>query len=326
MVSNYNSFQKQPLYLGGAIVPSRKTPEICYCGGGAGYTLNLKALDVVAARLDQCTLSSKKQLPVDQQMGQCLDQVANLQCGKTTDDKSSLRYLEFGIDYQATWSIKVQGPIKVKPLSEHHDIYMRQGIPGIAADAISIHLVNGAEPLADFSTAEAIRRVHAILRGHCKSQWEQPAMSLDADGNSGYVHDPTYLKKHTLPFTTHPSGDKQGVCEPALGSGIEGEVGYQGLQKIRVMPEDSSNHKKVLCIIYTYSGRHDRIRSIAETYGPRCDGFMAASNLTDPSIGAVNILHEGPEECKCCLKDRIEMERKFIALFSQILLLFSIFR
>jgi glycoprotein-N-acetylgalactosamine 3-beta-galactosyltransferase len=151
MVSNYDSFRKQPLYLGGAIVPSRKTPEIRYCGGGAGYTLNLKALDVVAARLDQCTLSSKKQLPVDQQMGQCLDQVANLQCGKTADAKSSLRYLEFGIDYQAKWSIKVNGPIKVRPLLEHHDIYICQGIPGIAPDAISIHLVNGAWPLAIFS-------------------------------------------------------------------------------------------------------------------------------------------------------------------------------
>jgi hypothetical protein len=280
---------------------------------------------VVANRLDQCTLSSKKQLPVDQQMAHCLDQVANLQCGKTVDGKLSLRYLEFGIDYQAKWSIKGQGPIKVKPLSEHHAINMRQGIPGIAPDAVSIHLVNGTEPLADFSTAETIRRVHAILRGHCKSQWEQPAMAVDADGNSGYVHDPTYLKKHPLPFTAHPSGDEQGVCEPAFGSGIEGKVGYQGLQKIRVMPEDSSNHKKILCIIYTSSGRHNRIRGIAETYGPRCDGFMAASNLTDPSIGAVNILHEGPEECTFFLEYRIAMERTFIAVFSQILL-FSIFR
>lgn len=28
----------------------------------------------------------------------------------------------------------------------------------------------------------------------------------------------------------------------------------------------------------------------------KCDGFFGASNLTDHSIGAINLLHEGPEE------------------------------
>ena len=28
----------------------------------------------------------------------------------------------------------------------------------------------------------------------------------------------------------------------------------------------------------------------------KCDGYMAASSITDPSLGAVNIIHEGPEE------------------------------
>jgi hypothetical protein len=41
---------------------------------------------------------------------------------------------------------------------------------------------------------------------------------------------------------------------------------------------------------------------------PKCDGFMVGSNKTDPSIGAVNIVHEGPEECKsiqsCFVFDR----------------------
>jgi glycoprotein-N-acetylgalactosamine 3-beta-galactosyltransferase len=37
------------------------------------------------------------------------------------------------------------------------------------------------------------------------------------------------------------------------------------------------------------------LRAVAETWGPRCDGFLAASDLTDESIGAVHLLHEGPE-------------------------------
>ena len=31
---------------------------------------------------------------------------------------------------------------------------------------------------------------------------------------------------------------------------------------------------------------------------PKCDGFMVGSNKTDPALGTVNIVHEGPEECK----------------------------
>ena len=302
LLSNYAGFYTQPLYLGGAVVPSRKTPEVRYCGGGAGYTLNRKALELVADGLGECSVIEKQQLPVDQQMAQCLNQLAHLQCGRTVDGESALRYLEFGIDYQANWSTKVQGsPIKAKPLKEYHKVYMRQGLGGIAADAVSIHLVNGNEPLTGFTPDYAIRRVHDILHGHCKSQWSQPALALEADGNSGYIHDPTFIRKNPLPFTTHPAGDRQGVCDPAFGSGIEGKDGYIGLQKIRIMPEEATNPKKLLCIVYTHSGRHDRVRSIAETYGPRCDGFMAASNLTDPSIGAVNLLHEGPEECKHCV-------------------------
>jgi hypothetical protein len=183
-------------------------------------------------------------------------------------------------------------------LAEHHGIYMRPGLGSIAADAVSFHLVDGTGPLAAFTVAETMRRVHAILRGHCKSQWDQPTTALDAQGNPGYVHDPTHLRKHPLSFTTHAAGNKHDVCEEPFGSGIEGTMGHQGLQKIRVMSSNSNNNNKVLCLIYTHSERHDRVRAIAETYGARCDGFLAASNLTDPSIGAVNLQHEGPEECK----------------------------
>jgi glycoprotein-N-acetylgalactosamine 3-beta-galactosyltransferase len=308
MLSHYDQFstnshqkQQQPMYLGGAVVPSRKTPSVRYCGGGAGYTLNRAALDL-APRLSECPQNTQS-LPVDQQLAQCLGQVANLQCGKTADSTSALRYLEFGLDYQAQWSKSVKGPIKSKPLAEHHGIYMRQGLGSIAADAVSFHLVGGTEPLAAFTVAETMRRVHAILRGHCKSQWDQPTTALDAQGNPGYVHDPTHLRKHPLSFTTHPAGNEHDVCEAPFGSGIEGTMGHQGLQKIRVMSSNSTNNnKKVLCLIYTHSNRHDRVRAIAETYGARCDGFLAASNLTDPSIGAVNLQHEGSEECKLYIR------------------------
>lgn len=52
---------------------------------------------------------------------------------------------------------------------------------------------------------------------------------------------------------------------------------------------------KVFCMVYTHSNRHDILQSIVETYGQNCDGFLAASNLTDPSLGAFALTHDGPE-------------------------------
>jgi glycoprotein-N-acetylgalactosamine 3-beta-galactosyltransferase len=49
-------------------------------------------------------------------------------------------------------------------------------------------------------------------------------------------------------------------------------------------------------MVYTHSNRHHvQMRAIAETWGPHCDGFLGASNVTDPTLGMVHLLHEGPE-------------------------------
>jgi glycoprotein-N-acetylgalactosamine 3-beta-galactosyltransferase len=47
--------------------------------------------------------------------------------------------------------------------------------------------------------------------------------------------------------------------------------------------------------VYTISTNHDGLHRIRETWGPKCDGFMVGSNLTDPVLGTVNIPHEGEE-------------------------------
>jgi hypothetical protein len=51
---------------------------------------------------------------------------------------------------------------------------------------------------------------------------------------------------------------------------------------------------KVFCAIYTYSGNRNQIKSIEETWGRRCDGFLAASNETITGTAIVNIPHDGP--------------------------------
>lgn len=52
---------------------------------------------------------------------------------------------------------------------------------------------------------------------------------------------------------------------------------------------------KVGCFLYTYKKRHAQVWSVAQTWGWRCDGFLAFSNLTDPGIGAVDLPHVGME-------------------------------
>jgi glycoprotein-N-acetylgalactosamine 3-beta-galactosyltransferase len=150
-------------------------------------------------------------------------------------------------------------------------------------------------------------RLHAILHGLCDPYWDgqlttttsTAAATATVERPDYHLHDPTHVRRNPLSFTYHPEHDKLGVCDYKLGSGDEGPNGIRGLEKIRLMetlPIGSVERKKILCMVYTHSGRHDQILSIAETWGPRCDGFMAASNQTNVTIGAVHIPHEGPEQ------------------------------
>lgn len=144
----------------------------------------------------------------------------------------------------------------------------------------------------------SLHRYHAIIHGLCDPVWDRPLGALDKDGKPGYIHDPKFLQRNPLPFTFLVANETQAVCDIAPGGGEEGKAGYKGLSKIRIASDDApltATRKRVLCMVYTHSSRHERLRAVAETWGPRCDGFMAASDQTDETIGAVNLLHEGPE-------------------------------
>lgn len=55
---------------------------------------------------------------------------------------------------------------------------------------------------------------------------------------------------------------------------------------------------KILCMVYTHSASRSRIQAIVNTWGSQCDGFFAASNVTDLSINSIDIVHKGPEMYK----------------------------
>ena len=125
-------------------------------------------------------------------------------------------------------------------------------------------------------------------------------------------------------FNTKPC--KQSDSGP--GQGNEGELGWPVLvDKIKIgspvpLPDDPSDHReppngwagennypdeddppyfnsprppKVFCGVYTYHKKHYLLEAATHTWAYRCDGFLAFSDLTDPTIGAVDLPHYGEE-------------------------------
>ena len=117
--------------------------------------------------------------------------------------------------------------------------------------------------------------------------------------------DPTKFHNNPLPFTYQlllPSNHtKKSICDVPPGTGEEGPAGIKGLYKIQQAMQgevDDNKKMKLFCMVYTYEQRHDIVKSILETYGQYCDGFVAFSNLTDTDYNIISIPHDGPEECK----------------------------
>ena len=87
------------------------------------------------------------------------------------------------------------------------------------------------------------------------------------------------------------------VCRTPPGMGPEGLDASRLLQKIR--PKYPSKplvrNPRILCLVYTNEDNHKLVETIVHTWGKKCDGFLAMSNVHDASIGALALDHEGPE-------------------------------
>mmetsp|Transcript_11216 Transcript_11216/g.14079 ORF Transcript_11216/g.14079 Transcript_11216/m.14079 type:complete len:515 (+) Transcript_11216:46-1590(+) len=79
---------------------------------------------------------------------------------------------------------------------------------------------------------------------------------------------------------------------------IAGEQSHLNLTK-QSRGRRKGRRSRILCMVYTFhtpQDNHSNLRSQAHTWGKRCDGFFGASNYTDHSVGAINLLHAGKEE------------------------------
>ena len=103
----------------------------------------------------------------------------------------------------------------------------------------------------------------------------------------------------------HFSNISSKICPSTNNSNfIESEGGHQVLQKIKRGIQKSqhilnSNAKrpKVFCMVYTVDTPSNtrNLKAIAETWGRKCDGFIASSNVTNHSLGSIHVTHEGDE-------------------------------
>lgn len=159
--------------------------------------------------------------------------------------------------------------------------------------------------------------------------------AFDEMGRPGYIADPTSIRRqyqrriqsietetNTSLTSSHDNNINTSllmswaveVCDLAPGLAEEGPEGAQGLWKIRqglppthrhnhflpsAIKQSQSSHPRILCLVYTHSNRHETaLRAIVDTWGVDCHGFLALSNQTDESLGAVHVGHPGPETYK----------------------------
>jgi glycoprotein-N-acetylgalactosamine 3-beta-galactosyltransferase len=118
----------------------------------------------------------------------------------------------------------------------------------------------------------------------------------DTDGNFGYTHDETALRKNP-PAINFMGDDLARACSKR-------DNNYRMLhEKVKVdfkahaeAEKSLQKRDKIFCGIYSIESAHPRIQRIAETWGQKCDGFIVASNKTDATLNTVDIPHEGPED------------------------------
>jgi glycoprotein-N-acetylgalactosamine 3-beta-galactosyltransferase len=127
---------------------------------------------------------------------------------------------------------------------------------------------------------------------------------------TGFV-EPARLLNETIfnlsPERFAPYAKARYLSRPRLAEiGPEGEGEQKVLGKVRQGIERSREERlrkqkagirlpKILCMVYTYEARHNNLRAIVDTWGRECDGFFAASNKIDDSIGAIELTQQGTE-------------------------------
>ena len=133
--------------------------------------------------------------------------------------------------------------------------------------------------------------------------------AIGMDGGVGYV--PANISPRLLAKSSNLKELFQDACQKDPIR-VEGKGGHRVLSKVQVVQATATSNTttttttttttphlpRLLCMVYTYSKSRDNLQAIVDTWSEECDGFLAASNETLPSLGAINIVHQGPESYK----------------------------
>ena len=121
----------------------------------------------------------------------------------------------------------------------------------------------------------------------------------------GYVHDETALRRQPPPFNY--SGvrltqactlrdDTFAMIQGKIRVVSEADLEQQRKElRARGVPLQRTRRETLFCMVYSTDVGHSKLQRIRETWGQKCDGFLVASNRTDPSMDAVNITHKFEE-------------------------------
>jgi len=136
-----------------------------------------------------------------------------------------------------------------------------------------------------------------------------PPFSHNRTALGQYIHDAKALRRQSL--SSQPPLHMQWTEHQLRQACLLRDADWRMLQKIHVVTEqDLENQRqtlrtvggvryarpeKILCMIYSTSEGHAKVQRIRETWGPKCDGFMVASNVTNPELNAVSITHKFDE-------------------------------
>ena len=131
-----------------------------------------------------------------------------------------------------------------------------------------------------------------------------PNDRVGPNGEKGYIHDPTFMKKHSRSFQII---EPEIVCAPP-GEGFEGFLGYNNLKRIRShldaqrlqseisRAQDDQSEIKLMCAVYTHEGAVNQTNAIWETWGKRCDGSLFASSISNLTTGHMHMPNYSPVE------------------------------
>jgi hypothetical protein len=98
--------------------------------------------------------------------------------------------------------------------------------------------------------------------------------------------DPTVLTRMDLPFEGDPA--------PHCGDRRDGDK--EILDRMNVWEDARMGAPRILCMSYTLSKAHGTaVNNIRHTWGKKCDGYLAMSDVTNPEVPSVDIKHDGPE-------------------------------